>query len=561
VSLPAFSINLESGVVLAANAAGRELLGLAEQDALIGCPVAGLLPGVEFMPATTGTGWLRMPNRLRRYVHWLVADCPDRPHEGLLVVHAADDAELDVQACKCLTLAQEDFNRGASLSSIMHSIASMLHVALQLRAVRVLLLQGNGLQEETCIGDQAVTDGTQRGAAILEVLGPATDPALRAVREGAPILTCVDSAPPSPWKTALEHSGVHSVQAWPLALPGRRYVFEMFADGVNDLSEMVAASFLRQWLPWFQNRLASGSLPAGQRLVAEALTGAATPAFITDTEGAIVWVNRAFTETYGRTEQEALGAKPRLIKSGVHGQRYYRALWTALRSGRAWSGETVDRGADGREVIVQQTITPVRHGGYITHFLSIHANITEDAQMRAIGARERGIDEITGLMTREAFADHVQQVLIGAAEDHKPVALLLCAIVTPNGAVPALDAETLAHVRGVMGQRLRESLDAVTVAGSLAPFDFAVLLRGEPNQAAEVARAIAEAVREPLPLLGSTLQLTCRSAQARFPEDGKSFDELRLAADGKLAAQEPDPLTLFQDPPSAQRNKQKPPPV
>ena len=54
-----------------------------------------------------------------------------------------------------------------------------------------------------------------------------------------------------------------------------------------------------------------------------ALNAAANSIVITDREGAIQWVNAAFTKLTGYAVSEAIGQNPRLLKSGKHEERLY----------------------------------------------------------------------------------------------------------------------------------------------------------------------------------------------------------------------------------------------
>jgi PAS domain S-box-containing protein len=540
MDLPTFAVHLESATVLYANAAGQEMLGLSGRDDLAGTPLHGVFPGIDFQGACSGLSWLRLPVGSRRHLRWTLVKDPARAGEGLLVLAPASRAELDAAICPVLMRAIEDLAEGAAPADALHGIVKALQQGLQLPLVRLILVEAGRLLEQACVGDDQVAAAARLECASLDGNAPATHPVLRVAREGVPVLVRFDTDAGGAWLAALDGRGVRSVLAVPLRVSKQDFVLELHAEGLDDLGDADVSAFLRHWLEWFHDRLAHGSLLAEHRLAADALAGAATPAFITDAEGTIVWLNRAFTEIYGHPADEALGATPRLIKSGLHGPRYYRALWSALRSGQSWSGETVDRGADGNEVTVHQTISPVWRGGKLTHYLSIHANTTEQARMRRLGERERGVDEISGLMTRAAFEEHVRQALCTAHEAQAPLAWLLCAVSNQYGGMPKLDAEALAHVQGIIGQRLREALDPSAIIGKLEPFDFAVLLRKAPDQAAAIARSIAESIGEPLPLLGGALELRCHTAVVRYPDDGLTVEALRLAADRALAAAQGD---------------------
>ena len=111
-----------------------------------------------------------------------------------------------------------------------------------------------------------------------------------------------------------------------------------------------------------------------------ALDAAANAIVITDHEGTIVWVNRAFTEMTGYGEEEVLGKNPRLLKSEEQPESYYANLWSTISSGEVWQGEIVNRRKDGTTYAEEMTITPViRDLGDTTdtYFIAIKQDITE----------------------------------------------------------------------------------------------------------------------------------------------------------------------------------------
>lgn len=67
-----------------------------------------------------------------------------------------------------------------------------------------------------------------------------------------------------------------------------------------------------------------------------------------------------------------------MLKSGLHPQEHYEDLWTSILEGREWRGEVCNRRKDGSLYWVQASISPLRgEEGGITHFISIHEDITE----------------------------------------------------------------------------------------------------------------------------------------------------------------------------------------
>ncbi len=120
---------------------------------------------------------------------------------------------------------------------------------------------------------------------------------------------------------------------------------------------------------------------AALRLRDTALQAAANVIVITDRQGDIIWVNAAFTRMTGYTAAEALGASPRILKSGQHNDDFYRKLWETILDGQVWQGEIINRRKDGSLFTEEATVTPVRdHGGNISHFISVKQDITERKQ-------------------------------------------------------------------------------------------------------------------------------------------------------------------------------------
>jgi len=114
------------------------------------------------------------------------------------------------------------------------------------------------------------------------------------------------------------------------------------------------------------------------RLQATALESAADGIVITDREGAILWVNPAFTALTGYPPEEVLGKNPRLLRSGKQDESFYQDLWQTILSGEPWCGELINRRKDGSTYMEQQLITPFCDAqGRISHFVGIKQDITE----------------------------------------------------------------------------------------------------------------------------------------------------------------------------------------
>jgi diguanylate cyclase (GGDEF)-like protein/PAS domain S-box-containing protein len=140
------------------------------------------------------------------------------------------------------------------------------------------------------------------------------------------------------------------------------------------------------------------------KLFAAALKAAANSISITDSKGTFVWTNPAFSALSGYSAEEVLGANCRLLKSGLHDDEFYEAMWAAISSGKTWRGEVVNRRKDGALIPEEMTITPLAlHPGDVTHFIAINQDITERKQaeeaVRAAEEKYRAIfhDAVVGI--------------------------------------------------------------------------------------------------------------------------------------------------------------------
>jgi len=141
-------------------------------------------------------------------------------------------------------------------------------------------------------------------------------------------------------------------------------------------------------------------------LQSAALEAAANAIVITDYEGTIVWVNRAFTIMTGYSKEEVLGKTHRLLKSGEQNQSYYADLWATISTGKVWKGEIVNRRKDGTTYTEEMTITPVARdvrNPANRYFVAIKQDITRrkriDQALRQAEEKYRAIfeDAVVGI--------------------------------------------------------------------------------------------------------------------------------------------------------------------
>lgn len=109
-----------------------------------------------------------------------------------------------------------------------------------------------------------------------------------------------------------------------------------------------------------------------------AVEQAANAFVITDVEGNITFTNKTFEKYTGYTSGEVLGENPRILKSGYHGDDYYKELWEQISGGKKWHGKFKNKRKDGSFYWENALITPVKNeNNEIISFIAIKEDITE----------------------------------------------------------------------------------------------------------------------------------------------------------------------------------------
>ncbi len=194
-------------------------------------------------------------------------------------------------------------------------------------------------------------------------------------------------------------------------------------------------------------------------LLGMAVEQAAETIMITDTEGAIEYVNPAFEKISGYSAGEVIGKTPRIQKSGHHEEDFYKDMWDTLGRGEAWSGSIVNRRKNGNLFQEMAVISPVRGtSGKIEHYVAVKRDVTTEVEleeqlrqsqkMEAIGKLAGGIahDFNNLLMAVTGYSD----ILLGRLGQDDPGRMEIEEIRNAGERAAALTRQLLAFGRRQM---------------------------------------------------------------------------------------------------------------
>jgi PAS domain S-box-containing protein len=117
------------------------------------------------------------------------------------------------------------------------------------------------------------------------------------------------------------------------------------------------------------------------RKLSRAVEQSQVSVMITDTSGAIEYVNPKFCEVTGYSFEEVSGQNPRILRAVGASAEVYRELWETITAGRKWHGEFHNQKKNGELFWESTIISPIMNEhGMITHFFAVKEDITEQKQ-------------------------------------------------------------------------------------------------------------------------------------------------------------------------------------
>ena len=97
----------------------------------------------------------------------------------------------------------------------------------------------------------------------------------------------------------------------------------------------------------------------------------------TDTDGKIVLANPAAEQMTGYSQEEMMGATPKLW-GGLMEREYYDNLWDTIKNkSEVFRGEIINKKKSGQKYLARVMIKPVLINGQLVGFLGVEENITE----------------------------------------------------------------------------------------------------------------------------------------------------------------------------------------
>ncbi|QHF42409.1 GGDEF domain-containing protein [Pseudomonas sp. S35] len=258
---------------------------------------------------------------------------------------------------------------------------------------------------------------------------------------------------------------------------------------------------------------------------------------VTDAQGLIVHVNRAFMEITGYQREDVMGQQPSLFKSGRHSSSFYQQMFQTLERCGEWSGEIWNRRKSGEIYPQWQTIRVIHDDlGKASHYVAVFSDISAIKDSEHELAHLAHHDPLTDLPNRLLFTDRAEQALASAQLHKRGCALLLLDLDHFKIINDSLGHNVGDQLLKLVGERLKTLFGPGVTLARLGGDEFAVLAEScsQVVQAAALAQRMLDVMKQPFIFDGHQLFISASIGISLFPSDALSAEQLLRNADSAL---------------------------
>lgn len=219
---------------------------------------------------------------------------------------------------------------------------------------------------------------------------------------------------------------------------------------------------------------------------------------ITDVHGAVLRVNRSFTEATGFTAEDVLGQSFRVLLSPRNPPDLSGEMLTSLTRSGSWQGEVWARCRNSNDIAEWVTLaTVVDEGGRVTHYVGWLTDISQRKETEAQIVQLAFYDPLTGLPNRRLMHDRLQQAMGATQRNGSHGALLFLDVDDFKTLNNSLGHETGDQLLKQLAARLKLAVRATDTVARFGGDEFIVMLE-DLGPDARAAGLLAELVGQHL---------------------------------------------------------------
>ncbi|WP_018913026.1 bifunctional diguanylate cyclase/phosphodiesterase [Thiomonas sp. FB-6] len=260
---------------------------------------------------------------------------------------------------------------------------------------------------------------------------------------------------------------------------------------------------------------------------------------VTDANGVVQRVNRAFSRITGYEPADIVGRNPRMLRSGLQAPGFYTDMWRQLREQGHWQGELVNRHRDGSLYHERLDVSAIRDAhGEVLHYVGSITDITREKSASARIEHLRYHDPLTELPNRSLLQDRLAHALQADSRSGEYGALLLLDLDDFKNVNDSLGHAFGDRVLVQAAQRMRRAIRTEDTLARFGGDTFAVLVEGlgrsraeAATRAAGIAAKLRHALQQPFQLDARAVSCGASIGLTLFDGDAEQVDVLMREAE------------------------------
>lgn len=276
---------------------------------------------------------------------------------------------------------------------------------------------------------------------------------------------------------------------------------------------------------------------AEQRVAASVYHIMADSVAILNLDGTIRSINPAFTQLTGHPAEAAKGRSIGLLSAGEGRFSEADSTWSRTLESGQWTGELWSERADGSRFladlrVVMQTDSIGQPAGFVCVFHDVTERRAREEQIRHMAFH----DSLTGLPNQALLRDRLERALATAKRNEGSLGLMFVDLdrfkyvndTFGHGVGDELLIEVARRLEGCV----RESDTVARIGGD----EFVILLGTSGDRAGYgvVADKVLDRMMSPFSIGGHTVEIGASIGIARFPDNGRTAEELVKCADSAM---------------------------
>lgn len=273
---------------------------------------------------------------------------------------------------------------------------------------------------------------------------------------------------------------------------------------------------------------------------------------ITDQQGNVEYVNQPYMQASGYEAEEIVGQKIDILRSKAKSIGHYQELKDNLNSGKAWTGELLNKRKSGSLYWALTSISPVFNElGEITHYIDIHLDISESKRVAQRLNFISYYDQTTSLPNRQYLSRHFEKIR-KEINSNELVALVSLTIGKLKQINDSLGWHVGDQVLREVGMRLKQQVNINDLVAHQEGGKFIILVLSAKNTY-ELNRQVnkkVSALSQPIVVQQQTVQLNPRAGVSVYTDDCRSFESLLKQSNIALHQSElsaVNPIHFFED--------------